>query len=116
MHAKLCHLQHGLQVIGNLEGSLSLGLDLLDGDAVGDLDEGQTVGKVNIEDTEIGDDAADTGGTGQGEFTVLDNLGVTLLVGVFHGHDDLSGSGVGDKIHGTAKALNLTGEHPWEAC
>jgi hypothetical protein len=31
---------------------------------------------------------------------------------VFHGHDDLGGRGVGDQVHGTAEALDLTGEHP----
>ena len=112
MHANLQHLQHGLQVIGNLEGSLGLGLDLLDGDTVGDLNEGQTVGEVNVENTEVSDDAADTGGTGQREFAVLDNLGVALLVGVLHGHDDLGGGRVGNQIHGTTEALDLTGEHP----
>jgi hypothetical protein len=112
MRAKLHHLQHRLQVIGDLEGSLGLSLDLLDGNTVGDLNEGQTVGEVNVEDAEVSDDAADAGGAGQGELAVLDDLGVALLVGVFHGHDDLGGGRVGDQIHGTTEALYLTREHP----
>jgi hypothetical protein len=40
------------------------------------------VGEVNIEDAKVSDDTADTGRAGQGELAVLDNLGVTLLVGV----------------------------------
>lgn len=114
MHANLQNLQHGLQVIGDLEGSLGLSLDLLDSDTVGKLNQSQAVGEVDVEDAELSDDAADTGRAGQGEFAVLDNLGVTLLVGVLHGHDDLGGSGVGDEIHGSTEALDLTGEHPWQ--
>lgn len=34
-----------------MEGCLGLGLDLLDGDAGGDLDEGEAVGEVDVEDT-----------------------------------------------------------------
>lgn len=44
-------LQHGLQVLGHGEGSFRLALDLVDGDAIGDLDKGQAVGKVNVKDT-----------------------------------------------------------------
>lgn len=111
MHA---NLKHGLQVIGDLEGSIGLSLDLLDSDTVGNLNKSQTVGEVNVENAEVSDDTADTGGSSQRELAVLDNLGVTLLVGVFHGHDDLGGGWVGDQVHGTAEALDLTGEHPCE--
>lgn len=90
------NLQHGLQVIGDLEGGLGLSLDLLDGDTISDLNKSQAVGEVNVEDAEVGDDTADASRASQREFAVLDNLGVTLLVGVFHGHDDLGGRGVGD--------------------
>lgn len=44
------YLEHGLDVVGNGKGSLGLGLDLVDGDAVCELDEGQAVGEVDIED------------------------------------------------------------------
>lgn len=43
-------LQHGLQVVSHGEGGLRLGLDLLDSNAVGNLDEGEAVGEVDIED------------------------------------------------------------------
>lgn len=108
------NLKHGLQVIGDLEGGIGLSLNLLDGDTVGDLNKSQAVGEVNVEDAEVSDDTADAGGASQRELAVLDNLGVTLLVGVFHGHDDLGGRWVGDQVHGTAEALDLTGEHPCE--
>ena len=107
-----CNLQHGLQVIGNLEGGLGLGLDLLDGDAVGNLNQSEAVGEVHVEDIEISDDAADTGRAGQRELALLDNLGVTLLVSVFHGHNDLGGGRVGNEVHGTTEALDFTGKHP----
>lgn len=108
------NLQHGLQVVGDLEGSIGLGLDLVDGDTVGDLNKSQAAGSVNVEDTELGDDTADAGRASERELAGLDNLGVTLLVGVLHGHDDPGGGGVGDQVHGTAEALNLTGDHPCE--
>lgn len=44
-------LQHGLEVLGDSEGSFRLGLDLVDGDAVCDLDEGHAVGKVDVKDS-----------------------------------------------------------------
>lgn len=44
-------LQHWLKIISNLEGSLSLALDLVDGDAVSNLDEGETLAVVDVKDT-----------------------------------------------------------------
>jgi hypothetical protein len=41
---------HGLEVLGHLEWCFGLALDLVDGDAVGDLDQGQAVGEVDVED------------------------------------------------------------------
>jgi len=105
-------LQHRLQVISNLERSLCLGLDLVNSNTVSKLNQSQTVGEVDVKDAKVGNDTADAGLAGQGEFAVLDDLGVALLVGVLHGHDNLGGGGVGDEIHGTAKALDLAGEHP----
>jgi hypothetical protein len=61
---------HGLEVLGDLEGSGSLAADLLDGDALGVLDQGQTLGGADVEDGEIGDDGRDTAGAGQGEGAV----------------------------------------------
>lgn len=40
-----------------------------------------------------------------------EDLGVTLLVDVFHGHNDPGLLGVGDQIHGATDTLDLTGEH-----
>lgn len=47
----MSHLQHGLEVLSHGEGSLGLGLDLVDGDAVGDLNQGQAVSEVDVKDT-----------------------------------------------------------------
>ena len=47
----ICLLQHWLKVIGDLEGGIGLGLDLIDSYAVGDLNECKTVSEVNIKDT-----------------------------------------------------------------
>lgn len=46
----LC-LQHGLEIVGNMEGRLGLALDLVDRHAIGNLDQGQAVSKVDIEHT-----------------------------------------------------------------
>lgn len=108
----ICNLQHWFQVIGNLEGCLGLGLDFFNSHPVSDLDQGETIRKVNVKDTEVGDYTADAGRAGQRELALLDNLGIALLVGMLHGHNDLGGRGVGDQVHGTAEALNLTGKHP----
>jgi hypothetical protein len=61
---------HGLEVLGDLEGSGSLAADLLDGDALGVLDQSQTLSGADVEDGEIGDDGRDTTGAGQGEGAV----------------------------------------------
>jgi hypothetical protein len=44
-------LKHGLEILSDVERRLGLGLDLLHSDAVGNLDEGEAVGEVNIEHT-----------------------------------------------------------------
>lgn len=44
-------LQHGLQVVGDGEGRLSLALDLIHRNSVRNLDEGQSVGEVDVKDT-----------------------------------------------------------------
>ncbi|KAI6751388.1 hypothetical protein HG531_006084 [Fusarium graminearum] len=94
---------HGLEVLGNVEGSFGLALNFVNSDAVGDLDKGKTLGKVNVEDSlELY----------QRECALLDNLGVALLVCVLHCHNDLGLAGVADKIHSTTEALDLSGKHP----
>jgi hypothetical protein len=44
-------LQHWLQILSNVEWGLGLGLDLLNGDTLRNLNQRQTGGEVNIEDT-----------------------------------------------------------------
>lgn len=44
-------LQHGLEVFSDVEWRLGLALDLIHSNAVCDLDEGEAVGEVDIEDT-----------------------------------------------------------------
>lgn len=58
---------HRLEVLGDLEGSGSLAADLLNGDALGVLDQGQTLGGADVEDGQVGNDGRDTAGAGQGK-------------------------------------------------
>ncbi len=44
-------LQHGLEILGHVERRLRLALDLLDGDAISDLDESEAVSNVDVKDT-----------------------------------------------------------------
>lgn len=44
-------LQHGLQVLSDGERRLGLALNLLHGHALRDLDQGQALGEVDVEDT-----------------------------------------------------------------
>jgi hypothetical protein len=104
------HLKRS-QVLSDLEGSGSLAADLVDGHALSSLGQGQTLGGADVKDGQIGDDLPDTAGTGQRESALRQNLGVSFLIGVFHGDDDLGLLGVGDEVHGAADALDLTGEH-----
>lgn len=47
----LQHLQHGLQVLSNGERCFRLALDLIHCHTIRNLDKGQAVGKVDVEDT-----------------------------------------------------------------
>lgn len=47
----MLRLQHGFQVICHPEWCLSLGLDLIHCDAIGNLNERESVGEIDIEDT-----------------------------------------------------------------
>jgi hypothetical protein len=65
------HLQlHRLEVLGDLEGSGSLTADLLNGDALGVLDQGQTLGGADVEDGQVGDNGRDAARASQGECAV----------------------------------------------
>ena len=44
-------LEHGLEVLGNLEGCLGLALNLLHGNTIGNLDKRQSGREVDIEHT-----------------------------------------------------------------
>jgi hypothetical protein len=44
-------LQHRLDVVGDLEGRFSLGLDLVYGNAIGQLDQGEAFRPVDVEYT-----------------------------------------------------------------
>jgi hypothetical protein len=43
--------EHRLDIVRDRKGGLGLGLDLVDRDALGELDEREAVGEVDIEDT-----------------------------------------------------------------
>lgn len=50
-HSHVDELQHGLEVIRYLEWCLRLRLDLVNRNAIRNLDKRQTVGEVDIKDT-----------------------------------------------------------------
>ena len=50
----------------------------------------------------------------RGETAVLEDLGVALLVDVFHGDDNFGLGWVGDEVHGAADAFDFAGQH--EVC
>lgn len=106
-------LQHRLHLVRNPKLRLCLGLDLVNSNTISKFDQGQPIGEVHIKDTQIGDDTADTGLAGQGEFALLDDLRVALLVRVLHGHNNLGGGRVGNEVHGTTETLDLAGQHPY---
>ena len=61
---------------------------------------------------QFGDDSADAGASSERELALFQDLGVTLLVGMFHQGDDFCFLRVGHQIHGAAEALDFTGQHP----
>ena len=50
---RLCLRQskHGLKIVSHMERRLCLALDFVDGDAIGNLDKGKPVDKVDVKDT-----------------------------------------------------------------
>ena len=119
-------LQHLLQVVRNLEVSLSLATNLVYRDAVGKLDKGEAGGKVNIEDTldlfvnkvpcpynygwsyQLRDNSTNAFPTRQRENALLQYLWSSLFVGVLHCHHNFRGCGIRDKIHCASEASHFT--------
>jgi hypothetical protein len=102
---------HFLQVVGDLEWRLGLRLDLINSDTFCDLFQGKPLGRANIEYSEVGDDGRYALLASERECTLLEDLRVALFVGVLHGNDDLGLRGVGDEVHGTADAFDLSWKH-----
>jgi len=63
----LSHLQHGFQVISDLERGSSLAADLINRDALSVLDQGQSLSRADVEDSQVGDYLPHATGTGEGE-------------------------------------------------
>ena len=77
-------------VVGDLEGGRSDLLNVLQFDALCQLHQGHTtVDPVNIEDSEIGDNSANTVHCSLRKTTLLNDLGVAVLVKVIGNDDDL---------------------------
>ena len=80
----------GLQFVGDFELGLGLGAQLVDGDALGDLDQSHARPMaIDLEDSQLGDDHVDHSLAGQRQFALVQDLGLAVLVQVIHGHDDL---------------------------
>lgn len=62
---------------------------------------------------QLRDDATDARLTRERELALFQNLRSALLVGVFHGDDDLGVGRVGDEVHGAAEAFDFAGQHPF---
>lgn len=73
-------LQHGLQVISDLERSSSLAADLVNRDTLRELSQSETLGRADVEHGEISDDLPDAAGAGQRERAFCD-----VLVETSHG-------------------------------
>lgn len=73
----------GAEVLGDLEGSTGLLLDLLEGNALGELSEGKAAAAlvlaVNLEDSEVGNDGRNDALAGKREGALLDDLRVAVL-------------------------------------
>lgn len=61
------HLQHGLQVIGDLKWSRGLAVDLVHRNALGELGQGQAFCRTDLEHSQVGDDLPHAPGAGQRE-------------------------------------------------
>lgn len=104
--------QHRRYSIRNLKRRLGLRPDLINRDALGELDERESGCEIDVKDAEIGDDPRNAGSAGEGECTLVQDLGASFLVDVFHGDDDFGLLRVRDEVHGAAEAFDFAGEHP----
>ncbi|GCC44544.1 hypothetical protein chiPu_0028512, partial [Chiloscyllium punctatum] len=94
------------------EFRLGLGLDLVERDAVGELDQRHAILAVLVdgEHREVGHDHVDHALAGQRQIALLEQLGAVLR-GMLHHDDDALDAG--DEVHGATHALHhLAGDHP----
>lgn len=64
------NLQHGLQVIGDLEWSRGLAVDFVHRNALGELGQGQALRGADLEHSQVGDDLPHAPGAGKRESAV----------------------------------------------
>ena len=77
-HHVKSYLQHRLQVICNLERSSSLAADFINRDTLSVLDQGQSLSRADVEDSQVGDDLPHAARTGKGEGAVCITLADVL--------------------------------------
>lgn len=105
---------HLLQRLTNFERCLSLTPNLINRHAFRMLNQRQPLDAIALKHRQVRNNRADAFLTCERECALLEDLGVALLVDVFHGDDDFGLRGVGDKVHGAADAFDFAGEH--EVC
>lgn len=77
-HHITSHLQHRLQVISDLERSSSLAADLINRDTLSVLDQGQSLSRADVENSQVSDDLPHAAGTGKGERAICITLAGVL--------------------------------------
>src|SRR6185503_3721780 len=84
------------------EPGLGLGLDLVDRDAVGELDQRDTAlaRLVDVEHAQLADHHVDDAAAGERQRALVQELRLTVLGDVLHGDDHLLHAG--DQVHGAA--------------
>lgn len=105
---------HLLQALTNPKRRLRLTPNLINRHPLGMLDQCQALHTIALKHRQISNNRADALLACERECTLLEDLGVALLVDVFHGDDDFGLCGVGDEVHGAADAFDFAGEH--EVC
>ena len=102
MHALL----HDLQVLGDLELGIGLGLNILDAQTGRDIRHSKaTVNSVDLENGHLGDDGTRDPRTGQRQVALLDDLRTAVLGAVVSEDDNLGLVRVRDQIHSAAHTL-----------